>query len=460
MIAYFDIETNGLYHEVTQGHCMVIKIVDKVEDTEGETLKYRHHEGVHEGALKLLSVLQQGGLIIGHNIIDYDIPVLEKLYSDVKFERKYRSQIFDTLVLTQALFGDIGVKDIGLCKVGRLPAALKGRQSLEAWGYRLGELKGTYGHQEDAWVKFSETMLDYNVQDVVVTEKLYKYLMANNWFPEAAIETEHKAQWLMAKQGRNGFNFDKKKAEELAQELEIREAVLAAKLVAEIPEVPDKVFIPKRDNKRLGYVAGVAVQKFKDFNPRSRQQLEWVIREHFKYTPDNTDLYEGERLKVDGETFEYLKEDPKAPEKLRSLAGVMDEYLNVSKILGMVKTGKGAWLRYYREDTGCIHGRVNPCGTVTGRATHSSPNVAQVPRKGALMGEECRSLFTVPKGWVQAGIDASGLELRCLAHFMYPYDNGAYAHEILNGDIHTANQLAAGLPTRDNAKTFDFNRGL
>ena len=45
----------------------------------------------------------------------------------------------------------------------------------------------------------------------------------------------------------------------------------------------------------------------------------------------------------------------------------------------------------------------------------------------------------------QVGADLSGLELRALAHYMYPADGGEYANEILNGDIHTTNQNAAGL---------------
>ena len=105
---------------------------------------------------------------------------------------------------------------------------------------------------------------------------------------------------------------------------------------------------------------------------------------------------------------------------------------------------------------GRIHGRVNPNGAVTGRATHSSPNVAQVPHNGAPYGKECRALFGVPKGWIQAGIDACGLELRCLSHFLYPYDGGKYAYEVVHGDIHTANQKAAGLEKRDTAKTFNY----
>lgn len=190
-------------------------------------------------------------------------------------------------------------------------------------------------------------------------------------------------------------------------------------------------------------------------NPNSRQQIEWIITQHYGYKPNNAELFEDERLKIDDITFAYIKADEHAPAELREIAGVMEEYLMLSKRLGQLIDGKWGWLKCVRED-GRIHGCVNPCGAVTGRATHSSPNVAQVPAVGSPYGHECRELFTVPHGWYQAGVDASGLELRCLAHFMYPYDNGAYAHEILNGDIHTANQKAAGLPERNQAKTFIY----
>lgn len=318
----------------------------------------------------------------------------------------------------------------------------------------MGVFKGTYGKQENAWAEFSEEMLDYNVQDVIVTEQLHK-LLESTTYPKGAIELELQAQWLMSKQERNGFPFDIFKAQELEENLRKRSAILDALIRKEVPPIPGKVFIPKRDNKKLGYKAGVPIQRYKDFNPNSRQQLEWVITKHFNYKPDNDELYEDTRLKIDDITFGFIKADPKAPEALRALAVPMEEYLMVSKRLGQVSDGKMAWLKMVQAD-GRIHGRVNPCGAVTGRATHSYPNVAQVPAVGSPYGKECRSLFKVPDGWYQAGVDASGLELRCLAHFMAPYDNGAYAHEILNGDIHTANQIAAGLPERNQAKTFIY----
>lgn len=448
---FFDIETDGLLDTVTQAHCLVI--IDEYDNV----TKYRPSE-VHQGAKRLLEAIREGDFICGHNIINFDIPALTKLYSDT-FTVPYKLQknVVDTLVLSRLIYGNIKDSDSGLLRIGKLPGKLYGSHSLKAWGYRLGELKGSYAEETtDAWAQYSEEMLTYCVQDVVVTKKLYEKLMSKN-YPQEPITLEHQAQWLMAKQERNGFPFNVFAAQELEVELRSRSATLDAILRQQVPPIPDKVFTPKRDNKTKGYFKGVPIQKYKDFNPNSRQQIEWLIKNHFKYLPNNEELFEEgtDRLKIDDITFGYLKADPDAPEALRKLAGVFEEYLMITKRLGQLIDGKYGWLKCVKED-GRIHGSVNSCGAVTGRATHAAPNVAQVPSIGSPYGKECRSLFTVPEGWYQAGVDASGLELRCLAHFMYPYDNGAYAHEILNGDIHTANQLAAGLPERNQAKTFIY----
>lgn len=446
---FFDIETNGLYYSVTKAHCMVII------DQDGNISKYRPHE-VQEGAKRLLDALAGGDFICGHNVINYDIPVLEKLYPDFVVDRKYRPQVIDTLVIARLIYGNIKDSDVGRMRVGTLPKNLYGKQSLKAWGYRLGNLKGTYAEQEDAWEQFNEEMLSYCVQDVQVTKDLYNYLMRSN-YPQKPIDLEHEAQWLMAKQERNGFPFDMEKAQELLRTLTERFAILDTQLRSKIPQIPDKIFIPKRDNKTKGYIKGVPIQRYKDFNPGSRDQILWVIKNKYNYMPTNEDLLDDNgKLKIDDETFAFIQEDTTAPTELRSLAGVFSEYLIVAKRIGQLSTGKEAWLKHYHTDDGCIHGTVNACGAVTGRATHANPNIAQVPRVGNPYGRECRELFRPPEGWWQVGVDASGLELRCLAHFMYPYDGGAYAHEILNGDIHTANQKAAGLPERNQAKTFIY----
>ena len=149
----------------------------------------------------------------------------------------------------------------------------------------------------------------------------------------------------------------------------------------------------------------------------------------------------------------------------------------VQKRIGQVAEGPNGWLRMI-EDDGRIHGSVNTNGAVTGRATHSFPNIAQVPKGSKPYGKQCRSVFGAAwnkrdgkdNPWIQVGVDASGLELRCLGHFMARYDDGEYIDTILQGDIHWKNCRAAGLGpdverdteshehdvARDNAKTFIY----
>ena len=108
------------------------------------------------------------------------------------------------------------------------------------------------------------------------------------------------------------------------------------------------------------------------------------------------------------------------------------------------------------EISGRIHGTCNTNSTVTARASHTNPNLGQVPSVTVPYGKECRSLFTVPKGKKLVGIDISGLEVRLLAHFMSKFDEGEYAKVVLNGDIHTETKELAGLDSRDLAKRFYY----
>lgn len=456
----FDIETNGLLKDVNVLFCM------SIYDTKDEKMYRYDPEHVLEGVQKLSTALADGEQLCGHNIIAYDIPVLEKLYPTLfHVEYSQQKQVVDTLVLSRLIYSNIDTIDLGYMKSGKLPKQYYKSHKLMAWGYRLGVLKGHYGEQEDAWAVYNPEMLDYNEQDVWVTKALYEKLTQYP-YSQKAIELEHQVAWLMAKQERNGFKFDYEGASRLAETLEAKQAVIQAKLLKKIPELPDKVFVPKRDNKRLGYKKGVPIQRYKPFNPNSRQQIEYVFRELYSYNPDNLDLYDipdmaedpvvkDYRLKMDEETLNYIKADPECPEELRVIAGYIQESLMLKKHLGQIKDGSNNWLDAYDPDDGCIHGRVVPNGAVSGRATHSSPNVAQVPHVGSPYGAECRKLWNAG-GWYQAGIDACGLELRCLAHYMAPYDGGKYGHTILNGDIHTMNQHAAGLPERNQAKTFIY----
>ena len=135
-------------------------------------------------------------------------------------------------------------------------------------------------------------------------------------------------------------------------------------------------------------------------------------------------------------------------EQLRNCAKAIAEYLMLQKRIAQIES----WIKAVESD-GRVHGKVITNGAVTGRMTHHSPNMAQIPNSGAIYGPECRNLWTVEKGNSLVGIDASGLELRMLAHYM---NDNAYTNEVVSGDIHTANQKAAGLETRNQAKTFIY----
>ena len=114
-----------------------------------------------------------------------------------------------------------------------------------------------------------------------------------------------------------------------------------------------------------------------------------------------------------------------------------------------------SWVKAINLDTGRVHGNVITIGAVTNRMSHNSPNMAQVPASYSPYGKECRECWTVEDAdnYRLVGVDASGLELRCLAHYI---NDTNYTKEILDGDVHTANQRMAGLQTRDQAKTFIY----
>lgn len=446
---FFDIETDGLLDTVSTVHCMVI-----ISDT-GEVFTYRPNE-IDKGIKKL----QSADLICGHNVIAFDLPVLTKLY-DAKFDHE---KVVDTLVLARLVYSNINDYDAPLVRRGILPSNLFGRYSLKAFGYRLGNLKGTYAEDnEKAWEAFNEDMLSYCEQDVQVTKDLYNKLVSKK-FTEHASVIEHKAQWLCQKMEHNGFQFDTKKALVLKNVLDGEYLRVIDELSKYAPKIPDKVFVPKRDNKSLGYTAGVPIQRYKEFNPNSRQQLYYILNDHYKYKfldsmydieYDTKGEETSRKLKLNEDTLKAISKDPNAHDEVKRIAELYSKSFMLSKRLGQLAEGKNAWLKLVGKDNK-IHGRINPNGAVSGRATHNSPNVAQVPAVSAEYGKECRELFCVPEGWYQAGVDCSGLELRCLAHYLYPYDNGEYAHTILNGDIHTANQKNAGLETRNQAKTFIY----
>lgn len=399
-----------------------------------------------------LEELREADVIVGHNAQDFDVRAIQRLHPD--WEPK--GCVRDTLVMSRMLWPDISNQD---WQDPEFPKKYSGRHSLKAWGHRLRLLKGDYGEKDNCWDEFTEEMGEYCIQDVRVTLALWNKILAED-VPENPTALEHEFAAVISQQERNGIGFNVEKARQLHSDLlaareRVKQQLKEAFPPAVIPmKTPQYYYDPETGTKyekkkdcplkiRPRLLDGELKVKTIPFNPGSRDQIaRGLISKHGwqpeEYTPEG-------RPKIDETVLKGLPYEECKP---------LAQYLLLTKRLGQVAEGNEAWIKL--EKDGRIHGRVNPCGAVSARCTHSKPNVAQVPRVTAPFGAECRALFCVPSGRKMVGIDMSGLELRCLAHYTFRYDNGLYRDAILEGDIHDTNQRAAGLETRDQAKTFIY----
>jgi len=370
--------------------------------------------------------------ICGHNIIGYDLPVLEKLTGF-----RWEGAVQDTLVMS---------------RLAR-PQRINGH-SLEAWGEKLKFSKGSH----DEWDSFSWEMVEYCKRDVEVTARLFTRLSKSlEEFKEDSLKLEHDVAKVVYHQIRNGWTLNERDASLLLGEL--REKLNNVEVEVREAFKPLPVWVPVNHPKDKRYNADGSTSKryqaqidkgahwhplskqwgyniYPEFNLGSRQQIGRYLQ-HFGWKPKE---YTEKGSVVVNESVLSGVDIPQAQQ--------IAEYLMLQKRVAQVQS----WLDSV-EDDGRVHGYVNSNGAITGRMTHSKPNMAQVPAGYSPYGKECRSLWTVPKGYKLVGCDASGLELRMLAHYM---NDEKYTNEILNGDIHTANQLSAGLDTRDQAKTFIY----
>ena len=360
---------------------------------------------VHKDPDTLCKALEGSVSVVGHNLIGYDLPVLKRLWGvSVAPER-----IVDTLVLSRLY-----------------DPSRAGGHSLKVWGELLGFPKGDH----DDWSCLSTAMIEYCERDVEVTEAVHQQLVKDMAdFSEESIELEHKVQFAVQQQERNGWLLDQRMAMELCATFKEGMNAIETELQSMFPPIVEERFSEKT-GKRLK-------DKVTVFNVGSRQQVAERLKSKGAIWTQKTPS--GKPV-VDEKT---LKENSHVPE-----AGKVLEYLTLQKRYAQVHS----WLDAVEED-GRVHGRVISNGAVTGRMTHQSPNMAQVPASHSPYGHECRSCWTVPEGKKLVGFDASGLELRMLAHYM---NDEEFTNVLLREDIHTRNQLAAGLETRPQAKTFIY----
>jgi len=414
----FDIEADGL--NPTQVWCVCAKHIG-----DNEVYTFTDKDIFNE----FLSNVSQ---VVGHNIIGYDIPVLERLwgsdFSNIK--------VVDTLVMSR------------LSEPSKL-----GGHSLKKWGEYLKFPKDTY----DDWSRLTPEMVEYCKQDVRVTQAVYNMVLKDlNGFSDVAVELEHEVIGILNKQQLNGWLVNEREANLLHSELCEKKQGLIDKVHETFKPLATFIKLTQLKNPMLkdgrpskAYARQMArgshfnderewgCIEYPEFNLASRQQIVRYL-EHFGWTP--TKFTDKGNAIVDESVLKDVKGIPECD--------MIAEYFLISKREAMLRNILGK----IGKD-GRIHGYVNPNGAVTGRMTHSDPNMAQIPAVYSPYGKEFRSLFIVEEGYKLVGCDASGLELRMLAHYM---NDEEYTNEILHGDIHTANQMAAGLQSRDKAKTFIY----
>ena len=336
---------------------------------------------------------------IMHNGISFDAPVLNRLTgSNIKL-----SQIRDTLIESQ-LYNPIR----------------EGGHSLESWGERLKFPKETFND----FRYYSPEMLEYCKKDVELTRKLAEQMEhEGQGFSTRSYKLERKVRVIVDQQQKNGFAFNIKDAIILLSRLEDEQHLLEEEALHTFPpkQIPLKTKIREEP-----------------FNIASRKQIAERLMEK-GWEPD---LYTDKKNIIINEEV-LSKIDMKEAE-------MFSRYFLLQKRTGLLKS----WIQECEEDDR-VRGKVLTLKTVTGRMAHHSPNMAQVPSLSSPFGKECRELWTVsnPSTHVLIGTDASSLELRCLAHYM---EDKKFTNEVLTGDVHTANQKAAGLQTRSQAKTFIY----
>jgi DNA polymerase-1 len=446
----FDIEADHLVVEATQ-----IWLAVAIDADTGEVHTFNRDQLGAFGEL-----LVGANELIGHNIIGYDVPVCERLLGI-----KITATLTDTLILSRMMYPDRFNKNNPIKS-----------HSLSAWGDALGEPKTDFkgemialvherhgmkftkeeGQELSLWGKrggFSgpppfgyvsegewlTAMGSYCKQDVVVNDKVYrkqyKFLIDNA--KPYALETL--ASTICAEMVLNGWGFDADQGEIVEQNLMMDKADALDRLRIAFPTIVNERYSDKQVDKVTGQPKRLKDEVI-EFNPGSAMHVANRLTDKYGWKPDKT-----ETGMPQCDTESLMKIANRMPE-----AKLVIEYRDIAKLEGQVKSwNELAHVNLERSGSSRVHGQINVQGTVTGRCTHSGPNMAQVAGD-----HRARSLWvpTTP-GHVILGADLSGLELRMLAHYMHQWDEGAYADLILNGDIHWANAQAAGLAKQ--GETFD-----
>lgn len=473
MSIVFDIETNALnLDDITVIHCIAVSHVNENHGNRKEVYSGKWLE-------KGIRQLELEDVIIGHNIIDYDIPVIKKFHP--WFEP---AMVVDTLVLARMFEPD-------------RPEG----HSLKSYAPMFGMAKV----ENENWDVNSQIIFDRCQSDVEINRQLYlyfkkTYMDTHDW--KESMRIEHRIAKLMTAQARTGWLFDSKRAEGLVYRIEGEINEIDLKVYPYLKKTCRKVSEVKKPFKKDGslsqqamkydrkydwgcscvdpsikhcsghriYASGetclsdisgqFSVIEFQPVNLSSEKQMKGLLLSlgweptqwNYKKGKDGKPLKVNNRLV---KTSPKLTEDSydSLPEGLgRDLRDRMVREHRLKLLRGKNAGDTKGLVNRVRLD-GRLESRVNPCGTNTARMTHRV--IANIPKKAdnVFLGRELRELFICPEGRLLVGCDASGLEWRLAGHYINTQE---VIYLIVSGDIHNRVMEVAGLPTRDMAKSCGF----
>ena len=436
-----DLEANGLLYEADKIWCIAVKTGDDV-------ICSRNIE-------RMLEVISDLPYAVFHNGFGYDIPLIKKLYPQWEPPKAH-----DTQVLSQLYEPD-----------------KRGGHSIENWARQFGMIK----HPDCDWSQFSPEMIERCKEDVRITEKVFHFLESRMDIEDAPVKLEYRIAELHAQQVLNGVLFDRDKAESLVEQITKEIEDIDKKV---IPRIPKRIVQVGTDVKKIfkkdgaytsqiadwyynsgAFAAGFDLEdicgpftriRYEEINLGSSEQVKGYLLS-VGWRPTEWNYKKDKRGRVVYENGSPVRTSPKLSEdSFSSVEGDIPNLVSRRSVLVhrrsmLINENRGTgWLNKIRDD-GRIPADGMPLGTPTGRYTHSV--IVNVPKNDpdVILGKEFRSLFIVPDGKIMVGTDADSLEARIEGHYTYPYDGGAYARELLEGDTHQINADLWGV-SRSKAK--------
>lgn len=445
-----DLETDGLLDTVTTIWCGVFKDIQT-----NEIWKF-----TPDSIGNMLEFLNTIDVLIMHNGINFDWPVLEKLY-----RYKYKGKKMDTLIMSRLLNPKRLVpfncpkKDIG-------------PHSVEAWGYRVG--RGKLEHED--WSRFSEEMLQRCSEDVeiqcLIFKELEKEYKGYNW--KNAFNLSFKLFSYLQKQEEYGWLVDREYMDVCLHQLNHLISRIDRALETHLPLIVE--VLEDKKGGEYNYIK----KPFLISGEYSKSVKVWYDKCSIDKSlccvsgPFSRINFRKVDLDSSNETKEYLLAsgwEPKAW-NTNDEGGRTSPKLDKDDPFEGIVGGVGRLVakrvqckqrhsiitgltKIIRTD-GRIASKVNTLA-VTGRATHRG--IVNIPKAGSFFGKQMRKIFICKEGYVLVGTDSDACQLRMLCGRM---GDDEYTETVLNGkkedgsDIHSVNMRAADLNNRDDAKTFFY----